>query len=74
MLVFVCLCGDRGENLSEKRSLYLKTVVGGVKQVVVIDARSHLLGRLAAVVAKQLLWGYEVVSEMKEICWNRWNG
>lgn len=49
-----------------RRSGGLETglIVGtGVEQVVVIDARSHLLGRLAAVVAKQLLWGYEVVSE-----------
>ncbi|GMH42857.1 hypothetical protein BSKO_10776 [Bryopsis sp. KO-2023] len=30
-------------------------------KVIVIDARGHLLGRLAAVVAKQLLWGYEIV-------------
>ena len=32
-------------------------------QVVVIDGRGHLLGRLASIVAKQLLQGQHVVSE-----------
>lgn len=30
-------------------------------QVVVIDARAHLMGRLASVVAKQLLEGQKIV-------------
>ena len=35
-------------------------------QVVVIDGRGHLLGRLASIVAKQLLQGQHVVSERIE--------
>jgi hypothetical protein len=31
-------------------------------QTIVIDARAHMLGRLASVVAKQLLNGYQIVS------------
>lgn len=31
-------------------------------QTVVIDARAHMLGRLASIVAKQILSGYKVVS------------
>ena len=33
-------------------------------QVVVIDGRGHLLGRLASIVAKQLLQGQHVVSNV----------
>jgi len=32
-------------------------------QTIVIDARAHMLGRLASVVAKQILSGYQIVSE-----------
>ena len=32
-------------------------------QTVVVDARGHMLGRLASVLAKQLLNGQQVVSE-----------
>jgi len=31
---------------------------------VVIDARAHMLGRLASIVAKQILLGYHVVSAL----------
>jgi large subunit ribosomal protein L13Ae len=31
-------------------------------QTIVIDARAHMLGRLASVVAKQILSGYQIVS------------
>ncbi len=30
-------------------------------QTIVIDARAHMLGRLASVVAKQILSGYQIV-------------
>jgi hypothetical protein len=33
-----------------------------VLQTIVIDARGHMLGRLASVVAKQILSGYQIVS------------
>ena len=34
-----------------------------ISQTVVIDARTHMLGRLASVVAKQLLNGQHIVSQ-----------
>lgn len=36
-------------------------------QTVVIDARAHMLGRLASIVAKQLLNGQHVVSQSLEV-------
>ena len=33
-------------------------------QTVVVDARAHMLGRLASIVAKQLLNGQHVVSQI----------
>ncbi|KAM9321599.1 LOW QUALITY PROTEIN: large ribosomal subunit protein uL13-like [Gastrophryne carolinensis] len=44
---------------------FYKNLVGGVKpssNVLVIDGRGHLLGRLAAIVAKQVLFGRKVVT------------
>lgn len=32
-------------------------------QTVVVDARAHMLGRLASIVAKQILSGHHVVSQ-----------
>lgn len=38
-------------------------------QAVVIDARAHMLGRLASIVAKQILSGHHVVSGIvRTIC------
>ena len=36
-----------------------------VLQTVVVDARGHMLGRLASIVAKQALNGQHVVSDSK---------
>jgi hypothetical protein len=35
-------------------------------QTVVIDARAHMLGRLASIVAKQILNGHHVVSSLSD--------
>ena len=37
-------------------------------QTIVIDARAHMLGRLASVVAKQILSGYQIVSGPRGLC------
>ena len=42
-----------------------------VLQTVVIDARTHMLGRLASVVAKQLLNGQHIVSALPFTSHNR---
>ena len=36
-------------------------------KVVVVDARGHLLGRLASYVAKQLLSGKRIIMKVKEL-------
>lgn len=36
-------------------------------KVVVVDARGHLLGRLASYVAKQLLSGKHIIIKVKEL-------
>jgi hypothetical protein len=37
-------------------------------QTIVIDARAHMLGRLASVVAKQILSGHQIVSTAYILC------
>jgi large subunit ribosomal protein L13Ae len=44
----------------------LQDGVGMFEKVVVIDCRGHLLGRLASIVAKELLSGQKVVAVRTE--------
>lgn len=51
-----CIKGTHGFLIYSADSLYVSM------QTVVVDARAHMLGRLASIVAKQLLNGQHVVS------------
>lgn len=58
------MCKDLGASRStftgKADPLFLSPL--SLSQTVVIDARAHMLGRLASIVAKQILSGYHVVS------------
>lgn len=63
---FFFLLACLGSYLSVSRSAPQKMVF---QKVIVVDARGHLLGRLASIVAKELLSGQQVVVvRCEEVC------